>query len=453
MARAWVRITAEASSSAMNADFPILKQIYNAFDPFRPLPAGDPAYVNCYEVRGETDIIVELGREILFSEPVTCQLYGGHRGAGKSTELLRFKKYLEDNKCFVVYFGADDEDIDPEDAQYTDILLACTRHLIEALKQANPQPLLNWLQGRWDDLKELALTDIAFDKLTIEGQIAQFGKLTANLRTEPSQRQKIRERVNPYTVTLIEALNQFIQDGKKSLASNYAQLVVIADNLDRIVSVIQEDGRSNHEHIFIDRSEQLKALDCDIFYTVPISMLYSKRAADLRYNYGDCQILPMIMVRKPDNSIYQAGVDKVKEVIFKRINKFFAKAELTTKVFESEQALTNLCLMSGGHVRELMLLVRESVIQTQNLPISERAIQRAITKAKDVYLRTVEKEQWRTLAEVYKSKKLQNDDQYRDLLLNRCLLEYVEFDSQGEMKRWCDVHPLVVATQEFQEVS
>jgi hypothetical protein len=402
--------------------------------------------VNCYEVRGESDIIVELGREILFSEPVTCQLYGGHRGAGKSTELLRFKKYLEDNKCFVVYFGADDEDIDPEDAQYTDILLACTRHLIEALKQANPQPLLNWLQGRWDDLKELALTDIAFDKLTIEGQIAQFGKLTANLRTEPSQRQKIRERVNPYTVTLIEALNQFIQD-------NYAQLVVIADNLDRIVSVIQEDGRSNHEHIFIDRSEQLKALDCDIVYTVPISMLYSKRAADLRYNYGDCQILPMIMVRKPDNSIYQAGVDKVKEVIFKRINNFFAKAELTTRVFESERALTNLCLMSGGHVRELMLLVRESVIQAQGLPISARAIQRAITKAKDVYLRTVEKEQWRTLAEVYKSKELQNDDQYRALLLNRCLLEYVEFDSQGEMKRWCDVHPLVVATQEFQEVS
>jgi hypothetical protein len=161
----------------------------------------------------------------------------------------------------------------------------------------------------------------------------------------------------------------------------------------------------------------------------------------------------MIMVRKPDNSIYQAGVDKVKEVIFKRINNFFAKAELTTRVFESERALTNLCLMSGGHVRELMLLVRESVIQAQGLPISARAIQRAITKAKDVYLRTVEKEQWRTLAEVYKSKELQNDDQYRALLLNRCLLEYVEFDSQGEMKRWCDVHPLVVATQEFQEVS
>lgn len=436
----------------MNKDFQTLKGIYNAFDPFRPLPAGDPAYVDCREVRGDSDVIVELGREILFSERMTCQLYGGHRGAGKSTELLKFKQYLEENNCFVVYFGADEEDIDPEDAQYTDILLACTRHLIETLKEANPQPLLNWLKNRWENLKELALTDVAFDKLTLEGQITQFAKITANLRAEPSQRQKIRELVNPHTVTLIEALNQFIKDAKTKLPSGCSQLVVIADNLDRIVPVIQEDGRTNHDHIFIDRSEQLKALGCDIVYTVPISMLYSKRAADLRYNYGDAQILPMIMVRRPDNSIYESGLEKVKEVIAKRVNKFFPRTEMVTKLFDSEETLNGLCLMSGGHVRELMLLVREAIVQTDSLPISAKAVQRAITKARDVYRRTVEQEEWLILAEVYKSKQLQNDDRYRGLLLNRCLLEYVEFDQQGEMNRWCDVHPLVLGIKEFQEV-
>ena len=62
----------------MVQDFQILKRIYNAFDPFRPLPAGDPTYVDCREVRGDGDILVELGREIFFSEPMTCQLYAGH---------------------------------------------------------------------------------------------------------------------------------------------------------------------------------------------------------------------------------------------------------------------------------------------------------------------------------------------------------------------------------------
>ena len=77
----------------MIQDFAFLKRIYNAFDPFRPLPAGDPAYVDCTEVRGEGDILVEVGREILYSDRMTSQLYAGHRGAGKSTELLRLQKH------------------------------------------------------------------------------------------------------------------------------------------------------------------------------------------------------------------------------------------------------------------------------------------------------------------------------------------------------------------------
>ncbi len=108
----------------MTQDFKFIKLLYNAFDPFQPLPAGDPTYVNCNEVRGDGDILVGIGKEILYSDRMTCQLYGGHRGAGKSTELLRLQDYLDKEGCFVVYFAAYEEDIEPEDAQYTDILLA-----------------------------------------------------------------------------------------------------------------------------------------------------------------------------------------------------------------------------------------------------------------------------------------------------------------------------------------
>ncbi|MFN6569562.1 hypothetical protein [Dendronalium sp. ChiSLP03b] len=122
-------------------------------------------------VRGDGDILVEVGREILLSDRKTCQLYAGHRGAGKSTELLRLQKNLNDRGCFVVYFAADDQDIEPEDAQYTDILLACTRRLLEALKDnANPEPLLSWLKSRWHELKDL-LPDVYLDGLSVENEI------------------------------------------------------------------------------------------------------------------------------------------------------------------------------------------------------------------------------------------------------------------------------------------
>ncbi|MGK7921115.1 MAG: ATP-binding protein, partial [Trichodesmium sp.] len=82
----------------------LLKRLFNAFKPFEPLQPGSRVYVDCREVRGDGDVIEDLATNIELSDNNTCQLYAGHRGAGKSTELLRLKEYLEIHKYFVVYF-------------------------------------------------------------------------------------------------------------------------------------------------------------------------------------------------------------------------------------------------------------------------------------------------------------------------------------------------------------
>lgn len=433
-----------------NSDF--LDAMYNAFDPFEPLPAGDSAYVDCREVRGDEDIKKDLGNKIRRADRMTCQLYAGHRGAGKSTELLRLKQYLEEQNFWVVYFGADAEDIDPEETEYTDILLACTRHLLDSLKDsANPTPLLNWLASRWQELQDLALTEIAFDNLSLEAQLAQFAKITTNLRLDPTKRHQIREKVNPHTVTLIEALNEFIREAKQQLPQKRQQLAVIVDNLDRIVPVPQSSGQTNHEEIFVDRSAQLQALDCHLVYTIPISLAYSKRAADLRDIYGNLQVLPMIMVQTRDGNAYEPGINKVKEAIAKRVEPFVENRALAPNIFDSDDTIRRLCQMSGGHLRNLLLLVQQAVSHTDDLPISARSVQRSITQARDTYRRTVENEEWPILAEVSRSKQILNDDRYRNLAFRRCLLEYCDFDSQGEMQRWYDVHPLIQGITEFKE--
>ncbi|TAE61536.1 MAG: ATP-binding protein [Nostocales cyanobacterium] len=435
----------------MSSNSELLKKLYNAFNPFQPLPAGDPNYVDCQDVRGDADILEELGNRIQLANQNTCQLYSGHRGAGKSTELLRLKDYLEARKFYVVYFAADEEDIDSEDAQYTDILLACTRRLLQDLKTiGDPQPVLNWLKERWQDLKDLALTEIQIENMNVEMQICQFAKLTANLRAVPELRQQIRDKVNPHTVTLIKVLNEFIADVKKRLPANRNQLAVIIDNLDRMV-LVKDGERTNYEEVFLDRCEQLKALDCHLIYTVPIAMVYSTRATDLRDIYGDPQILPMVMVKTPHGEIYQPGISKVKEVIARRIRQFAPDKSIETEIFDTPETLERLCLMSGGHVRNLLLLTQDAIGRTQDLPISERAVRRAITQARDTYRRAVENQQWILLAEVSRSKRIINDDQYRSLMFNRCLLEYRYLDEDGEMQRWYDIHPLIQGIQEFKE--
>jgi hypothetical protein len=428
----------------------LITDIYNAFDPFRPLEPNDPVYVDCHQVRGDENVFRELGKKIIRSNQSTCQLYTGHRGVGKSTELKRLKAHLEEKGCFVVYFAADQEDIDPEDAQYTDILLACTRHILEELKnQASPKPLLDWLKGRWQELKDLARTEVSLEKLSIETQISQFAKLTANLRTVPSTRQKIREQIDIHSVSLIDALNEFIAEAKNKLESS--KLVVVADNLDRIVPVTRADGRSNHDEIFLDRSGQLRALHCHLIYTVPISMVYSNRATGLRDSYGDYQVLPMIMVRTLDGSVYEAGLSKLKELISKRVGQFASDASLDTEIFDRSETIERLCLASGGHVREVMQLMQTALDWTDELPIPADAVQRAITNARNNYRSAVDAVDWEKLAEVSASKRILNDDDYRNLLFSRCLLEYRYIDSTGELKRWHDAHPLIKEIDEFRE--
>lgn len=425
----------------------ILERLYNAFDPFEPLHPGDPAYVDCRAVRGDEDILIELGRKMPRTNRQTCQLFSGHRGAGKSTELLRLKEFLESKQFFVVYFAADAEDIESEDAQYTDILLACTRHLLESLKDhAEPRPLLDWMKSRWQELKGLALTKVEFDKLDLSAQIAQFAKITANLRAVPNLRSQIREKVDCETTTLTQALNEFIVEAKNNLPDGRTKLAMIVDNLDRIVPVEQPNGQTNHDDIFLNRCEQLKALDCHVIYTIPISMLYSQRATELRSNYGESQILSMIMVRDREGKLYEPGFDKVKEIISKRIQDFAGDLVLETEMFDSLETLEFLCKMSGGHVRNLLLLIQSAIDYVDRLPISRNAINRSVAKARDTYRRTVESDQWELLAKVAASKQIDNDDQYRSLLFSRCILEY-----RYEGERWHDVHPLIRDVPEFKQ--
>jgi hypothetical protein len=98
-----------------------------------------------------------------------------------------------------------------------------------------------------------------------------------------------------------------------------------------------------------------------------------------------------------------------------------------------------------------MKMMREAVNQTQNLPITAKAAQRAITKERDVYRRTPGKDEWSILAKVSLSHEIDNDDQHRSLLFNRCILEYRYFDDEEEKLPWYDVHPLIKGIPQFKE--
>jgi hypothetical protein len=434
--------------------------LYVAFDPLKPLPPSDPRYVNCDEVRGGSDVL-KLAKPIkrLSSERVTCQLYTGHRGAGKSTELLRLEEDLKKKGFTVVYLTADQDDIDPQDAEYIDILLACTRRLIEAFRDSNKaQPVLDWLRERWEDLKDLTQTSISFEGLSFEQQFSAFSKLTANLKAEPSLRFKIRNQINPHSVTLVEALNQYIERIQEALAGGDRRLVLIVDNLDRIVPKMQEDGRSNHEDIFIDRGEQLTKLACHTVYTVPISLVCSQHCNRLDDIYQTCEILPMIAAKNQAGDWYEPGLKTLAALIQKRVDvtatevskelgKTLTPLNLEGDIFDRRETLVQLCYYSGGHARTLMRLVQRSLDEVDRLPLGAEAVRVAMTAERETLRRTVNADQWAILAEVDRTKNIENNSTYRTLVFSRCILEFR--DERGQA--WYDVHPLIRGLAEFKQ--
>jgi hypothetical protein len=107
--------------------------------------------------------------------------------------------------------------------------------------------------------------------------------------------------------------------------------------------------------------------------------------------------------------------------------------------------------MSGGYMRDLIQLMQTSINQVDSLPITRRAVLRAIDELRDIYKRAVEESQWQYLAKVHKDKNINNDNNYRALLFNRCLLEYRYIDADGRKKTWYDIHPLIEDLSEFKE--
>ncbi len=431
--------------------------LYRAFEVY-PLEPHDPAYVNCESVRGEQNICQELGDRIdlVARDKYTCQLYTGARGCGKSTELRLLQENLRERGYFVIFFEADEGDIDIEDTEHTDILLACTRHILQELVNENagdPKQVLDWLKERLQALIELGLTDLEIEKIGVEFNIGQFVKLMAGFRQVPNLRQEIRKKIDVYTPSLLEILNEFIEESKKKLPEYCSQkdLVVIVDNLDRIVPVTKENNRTNYEEIFLDRKNQMQGLDCHVIYTVPISMVYAKSGANLADEYGQPVIMPMIMVKMKDNAIYTQGIDKLKEMVQKRVEKANVGINLEN-LFETREALDEVCQKSGGYVRNLMQLMQAAVKNSIKMPISDRAVNRAISELREVYRKTIYGDDWQKLAEVWLTKSISKDSkeaEYRDLLFRRCVLEYRDIDNEGEINYSHDVHPLIEGMAEF----
>lgn len=405
-----------------------LKKIYQAFDP-APLSGADSAlYVPLDKVRGSSGLVTNLSKAIHLSAKATFQLLAGHIGSGKSTELRRVQTELEkgDERFFTVFCTILD-DIDANDADFPEVLMAIVRQVAAELRErAGIKLKPGYFKQRWGEVKDLLGSDVKLSGLELEAGLA---KITTAVKSSPSTREQVRLALEPRTNSWIDAANEVLGESIQKLAKKgYAGLVIIVDDLDKL-SVEEHLGskRSVAERLFVARHAQLTAFKCHMICTIPIALAYSCKEGEIASLYGLTAppVVPMTKIKASDGKKHAPGLQKFRDIITRRLK----GAKATEKeVFASTVVRDKIIEYSGGQPRVLVTLIRDCLVEG-DLPIDKPTLESVARKATHSYARQLREEHWEIIAQVRKTHKLtrtaDNDALCMELLSSRAVLQYL----------------------------
>ena len=434
-------------------------RFFDACDPSRTLTFDNQEehqyYTNFDSVRG--DRMIELAKRTILlkarTNSPTCQIFTGHIGCGKSTELRRLQSELEAQGFHIVYFEST-KDLDMCDVDITDIILAIIRQVTENLKKVDIQIKPGYFRGMFNEISDLLQMTV---DLSYESEFdfsMELGKITAQAKESPKVRDRLRQYLEPRTYNLLEVFNKDVlgvateklkQQGKQGL-------VVIVDNLDRIDNRSIFNGtRTQPKYLFVDRGEQLRKINCHVVYTIPLILVFSNEYRALTNRVGGGvkpYVLPLVPVLNRDQSRHDQGLALLRQIAMARAFPDIdptQRLDYIVEVFDSQETLDRLCLISGGHIRTLLGILYRC-LQDEDPPISRSCLEIAIREHRDGLTLGITADEWELLHQVSQQQVVKGEEGYQSLLQSLFVFEY--YDEQG---RWFDVNPTLKETEEFRQ--
>lgn len=319
--------------------------------------AGD--YVDLSAARGSNCLrSLEVGlREHLESNSPRCHLaFVGHRGSGKSTELLRLEHLLSPIS-FPVHLTLDATL--HEDADYPDLFLWLVETVARRLHEAevpfddrHTAAVADWYAAvtKLDTTTVKASTGIETEaEASVGGKWFGTGfKLLAKIRSafvgSKETRTEMRRELKNRADQLIQSVNNFLAAASAALkaAGKPDRLLIVQDNLDRL-------SREAAVALFNDSAELLQQLNAACVWTAPVGTLIAPFNLSNKFAVFP---MPMISVRKKDGRPNPIAVKGLEALVAKRM-----EIGLT---FASSKLVREVILGSGGSVREMIRLIQSA---------------------------------------------------------------------------------------------
>lgn len=373
-------------------------------------------------------------------------LFAGHKGCGKSTELNRLQKNIENQ--FVILNFSIVKELDIANISYIELFIAVMEKLFEFLDQNKKiiidsmliENISNWVKTKEiteirENYMDLGIEAGAEGKADIPFFAKFFAKFKAAAKSSSSLKEVLREKIEPKLSELISNCNLLIREIKNNLHKiNKKGLVIIIEDLDKVDI---EKGMN----IFYLHSTQLTQLACHCIYTFPIALRYNIQFNPIKVNYDECFVLPMIKISEKNGQSFTEGRKILSNIVEQRMD---------VHLFEDKTILDLMILKSGGCMWDLFRLVKESAenaLDFDRTKITQADFQSAYFGMKADYEAQIaenkEKEYkvedyYNALAECAKdpTKQPKASEIMLDLRNNLSVLNY-----NGE--DWSDVHPVI----------
>lgn len=404
-------------------------------------------YVPADRGRGRTPVFNRLKRR-LSRDPdgALKMLFAGHKGCGKTTELVRLQRDIRED--FVILNFSAVQELDILNISYIELFIAAMSRLFKFTREeprieVDPKYIEHVVD--WIGTKEIEEINQEYMGLDVKAEAKAgselpflakfFAQFTASAKTSSSLKEKLIKKLEPKLTDLIFHCNNLILQIKMQLPKiGKKGLVIIFEDLDK---ADLEKG----EDMFYVHSAQLTQLNCHCIFTFPIALLYNIRFGIIKTSYAEDFVLPMIKVVKRDGTPNEDGIEVMRDITAHRMD---------TALFEDEGILRDMILISGGCLWDLFQLIKDAADNA--LDFDRRSINREDYEAaykilKRDYEFTIAEDSAReiTVDQYFDAlkdcatdhrKKPASTDVILDLRNNRTVLSYND-------EYWSDVHPVV----------
>jgi hypothetical protein len=419
-------------------DFEKRRFYYNRCAADQPLEKEDDRNVDIDRLEGRVrgQIWVEvLASQVQLSDVPVCIMFTGLPGSGKSTELRRLKAMLStpaSGNYLTVLINAQETFDLGAPLDVPDLLATIVHETEKAVlieENKNPEDALKdgYLSRLWSWLLR---TDVEFNKA--EYTIPSGPKLTAELKTRPLLRERLRQ-------TIASRLSFFIEEIRRELrlleqrAQNkgFTGIVVIVDSLEKLHGIAEsfDSVLKSAVQIFGQGAPYLQ-LPVHTIYTVPPALM-------TRIN--QIKFMPVLKIRDPGSQTLDINGRKALRLL---VQKRIPDADLQEILGPTlESRLNTIFELSGGYPREIVQILR-SLIAIPSYPVSQADFDRILAELKASYRMIVPSSTFPWLAKVEKHHFLTiEDDDHRkaadEIISNNGVLYY------WNGTPWWGLHPAV----------